>query len=119
MYNVYSKFDIEKHKKTYFYYLEVIVFPDGHVEYSVPSHQEKLISVCCSKLNISRDDLIKMCPREYYCDFLTWLCNQSECIALWYNSFWIGNNQKATRAQMETIEKLKAEKVYEGDIPEC
>ena len=39
MYDLNSKFDIEQHKKKYINYLEVIIFPDGHIEYAVPSHQ--------------------------------------------------------------------------------
>ena len=34
MYDLYSKFDIEQHKKHYINYLEVILFPDGHIEYA-------------------------------------------------------------------------------------
>lgn len=40
-YSVYSSFDLQKHKQTYTNYLEVIITPDGTVEYAVPSHSEK------------------------------------------------------------------------------
>lgn len=50
-YNVYSKFDIQSHKKTYINYLEVLILEDGAVEYAVPSHQEKVLEIACKKLN--------------------------------------------------------------------
>lgn len=40
-----SKFDVDEHIKNYPFYTEVIIFPDGHVEYAIPSHQEKLCQV--------------------------------------------------------------------------
>lgn len=40
-----APFDIETHKKTFIDYLEVIIRPDGTVEYAVPSHMYKLMSV--------------------------------------------------------------------------
>ena len=45
MYDLHSPFDLQKHMETYINYLEVVIFPDGHIEYAVPSHQEKLIRV--------------------------------------------------------------------------
>jgi len=114
MYGVYSKFDLEMHKKTYVNYLEVIVFPDGHVEYAVPSHQEFLINVCCKKYNISRDQLNKLCPKEYYCDFTQWLCNESGCVSLWNN--YLIRPEYITDEQRNTLKLLKKEKLYVGDL---
>lgn len=37
-YNLYSQFDVSKHKQTYTNYLEVIIDSDGNVMYAVPSH---------------------------------------------------------------------------------
>lgn len=42
-YDVYSKFDLEKHKKTFINYFETIINPDGTIEYAVPSHSEIVI----------------------------------------------------------------------------
>lgn len=42
-YNLYCKFDIQKHKETYKNYLEVIIDEEGSIHYAVPSHQEFLI----------------------------------------------------------------------------
>ena len=43
-YDLYSKFDLEKHVRKYIHYTEVIIRPNGTVEYAVPSHQEKTYS---------------------------------------------------------------------------
>lgn len=39
-YDVYSKFDLEKHKQRFENYFEVIIEEDGMIHYAVPSHQE-------------------------------------------------------------------------------
>ena len=114
MYNLYSEFDLIQHKKHYLNYLEVIIFPDGHVEYAIPSHQEKLIKVCCNKLNVSRDELNDMCPPEYYCDFIVWLCHVSECVSVWNNFIVKSDKNDLTIEQLETLRKLKHEHLYTG-----
>ena len=62
---LHSAFDIETHKKTFVNYLEVVITPDGTIEYAVPSHQEKLIRIATEKLSVSRQELYDMCPIEY------------------------------------------------------
>lgn len=116
MYNLESAFDIEQHKKHYVNYLEVIIFPDGHVEYAVPSHQEKLIAICREKLHISRDELNNKCPTEYYGDFLVWLCNISECVSVWDNFIQRSDCIPLTNAQYKTLKLLKDNKLYFGEI---
>ena len=103
-------FDIETHKMTFINYLEVVISEDGTVMYAVPSHQEKLISLACQKLNVTREELNELCPKEYYFDFMTWLCKISGCVALW-NSYKYG---EANEKQLETIRQLAKEKLYHG-----
>ena len=107
-----SPFDIEVHKETFFNYLEVIIKENGVVEYAVPSHQEKLISIACKKEGISRDELGKRCPVEFYFDFMTWLCQMSGCVALWNDRM----EGKANEKQQETIRGLINEGLYRGNI---
>lgn len=105
-------FDIERHKQTFINYLEVIILNDGTIEYATPSHQEKLISIACSKLSVSRDRLNDLCPKEYYFSFMNWLCMVSECIAVW-NTCAIGElNEK----QKEALKRLKKEGLYNGQL---
>lgn len=114
MYDFNSKFDIEKHKKTYINYLEVVIFPDGTIEYAVPSHQEKLIAVCCKMFDVDRDGLGQMCPKEYYFDFMTWLCKVSHCVSVWNK--YVVKPDIMTKEQKEALLKLKLEGLYTGEL---
>lgn len=106
-YDLHSEFDIEKHKQTFINYLEVVIFPDGHIEYAVPSHQEKLIEVCQNILDISRDELAKRCPPEYYFDFIVWLCNVSHCVSVWDTYIVCSDTVPLTDKQRRTIQQLQ------------
>ena len=113
-YNVYSKFDLEKHKATYIDYLEVVVYPDGTVEYAVPSHQEKMIEAACQKLMVSRDELKDMCPIEYYFDYLKWLSMVSGCMIVWTTQCFCA---EPTKAQIAAIRRMRMAGVYRGPVP--
>ena len=106
MYDLYSPFDIEQHKQNFVDYLEVVVFPDGHIEYAVPSHQEKLIAVCMKELGLTRDELNKRCPKEYYCDFMTWLCNVSHCVSVWNEYIVTSDTVPLTIEQRKALQEL-------------
>lgn len=114
VYDLYSDFDIEMHRKTFVAYLEVIINDDGKVMYAVPSHQEKLIALSCEKLGVTRAELNSMCPREYYFDFMRWLCKISGAMAVWNGKceFW-----EPTVKQIGMLRKLKMAGLYEGSIP--
>lgn len=116
MYNLESKFDIEQHKKYFKHYFEAILFPDGHVEYAVPSHQEKLIGICQEKLYKTRQEIADMCPEEYYGDFIVWLCNISGCVSLWDNFMMKSDCEPLTNAQYNTLVELKNAEIFFGDF---
>lgn len=106
-----SPFDIETHKKTFINYLEVVISPDGVIEYGVPSHVGKLENILMEQLNISREELNNLCPREYWCDYNTWLCMKTDYIMVWGlpNSMIVGTpNQK----QQEALNLLKREELF-------
>lgn len=105
-------FDIEIHKKAFTNYLEVIIHSDGSIHYAVPSHQEYLIRYIVKDQHITRDDLYDRVPREYYCDMLTYLCQESKCIAVWNGSY-IGDPNKA---QLLTLRSLKINGLYKGSL---
>ena len=113
-YDVYCDFDLEKHKDTYVNYLEVMIDKDGKILYAVPSHQEKAIAMACEAKGINRAELEKMCPKEYYFDFLTWLLMQSGAMAVW-NTYYQCYN--VTRAQYASLRRLKLAGVYKGTLP--
>jgi len=113
-YGVYCKFDMNKHKQTFVHYLEVVIDENGKIMYAVPSHQEKIISLACEKLNVTREELNEMCPEEYYFDFMEWLSIVSGACAVWEN-FVMGN--KFTNEQVNALKNLKSEGLYLGKIP--
>lgn len=112
-YSVYSDFDIERHKKTFINYLEVVIDENGKIMYVVPSHQEKLIKLACEKLKVTREELNAMCPEEYYCDFVTWIYKVSGACAVWntYIEFY-----RLTERQITALKALKDNRLYKGNI---
>ena len=117
-YSVYSPFDIKKHKETYINYLEVLILEDGTIEYAVPSHQEKALEIACKKLNKTKKEIEDMCPREYYCDYLTWLLGITGSISVWGTSdeYFIVY-KTINKKQIATLKKLKKHGLYKGSIP--
>lgn len=113
-YSVYSDFDIEKYKQTYVNYLEVVIDENGKVMYAVPSHQEKVIAMACEKLGVSRKELSDMCPKEYYFDYMTWLCMKSKAVAVWNDGCVAPEPNKK---QVAVLRKLKLNGLYKGAIP--
>ena len=109
-YDLYSPFDVEKHKQKYINYLEVIIRPDGVVEYAVPSHIQKLESLLCDKLHLSLSEMRKLCPPEMYCDYNTWLCNETGCILMW--DYTCIGPEVVTPEQIATIKLLEDNDLY-------
>lgn len=111
---LHSAFDVATHKKVFVHYLEVIIDEDGTIIYGVPSHQEVLIRLACRKLGVDREALNKLCPKEYYFDFMEWLSLVSGAIAVWeYRTM----GHKYNESQIEALSMLKREGLYLGDIP--
>ena len=117
-YSVYSKFDIQKHKETYINYLEVLILEDGTVEYAVPSHQAKALELACRKLNKTKQEIVDMCPRAYYWDYLTWILGMAGAVSVWANC---GENfiryKTINKKQIATLKRLKLHGLYKGSIP--
>lgn len=113
-YTVYSDFDIDQHMKTFIHYLEVVIDENGKIMYAVPSHQEKLISLACEKLNVAREELNAMCLQEYYFDFMYWLCKMSGACAVWEKFI---QYDKLTEQQIRALRMLKDNGLYLGEIP--
>lgn len=106
-------FDIDTHKRTFINYLEVVILPDGTVVYAVPSHQEKLISLCCEKGHMTREELYAIIPEEFYLDMFKWLTAYCGSIAVW-NTFYAG---LANDAQVKTLRELASSGLYSGFVP--
>lgn len=112
MYDVYSEFDLEQHKKKFVHYLEVMIDRDGKVHYAVPSHQEWAIKESCKKLGMTRDELCDATPKEFYFDWMKWLLRQCDAVAVW-EDFYMG---EPNRKQMATLRELKMGGVFRGSI---
>ena len=113
-YDVYSKFDMEKHKKKFIHYLEVMISPNGEVNYAVPSHQEYAIKVACDVYGITRQELSDMTPREYYGDWMNWLLKQSGYMAVWEDGYIC---PEPSKRQIAKLKSLKLNGLYRGPIP--
>lgn len=115
-YNLHCKFDVNMHRLKYPYYTEVVILPDGDIQYAVPSHQEKLISICMDVLGVTRSELNDMCPKEYYADFGQWLCNISNTVSVWYK-FTMIPTAGVTIEQQKALQMLKDNHCYVGEVP--
>ena len=113
-YDVYSEFDIEKHKKHFVPYLEVMIDEDGKVHYAVPSHQEWAIAKSCEKLGVTRKELSDMTPPEFYIDWLNWLLAQCKGVAVWEDFFMA---PEVNKRQYAALRRLKFGGVYKGNLP--
>lgn len=111
-YDLYSEFDIQKHKQTFVNYLEVIIEKDGHVVYAVPSHQEKAIALACKEKGWTRKQLDDACPPEFYFDFLVWVLSLTGSVSVWDRCVMGSPNE----AQKAVLKKLRNEGLYKGEI---
>lgn len=111
-YDLYSEFDIQKHKETFVNYLEVLIEKNGHVMYAVPSHQELAIKLACKEKGWTRKELEDACPKEYYFDFLTWLLSLTGAVSVW-NDFYVGSPNDA---QKQKLHELKYAGIYKGKV---
>ena len=112
MYDLTYEFDIQEHKRTYINYLEVLIEPNGHVLYAVPSHQELAIRMACKAKGWTRKQLYDACPPENYFDVLPWVLSFTGCISVW-NDFYVG---EPTDEQIAKLQELKREGLYKGVI---
>lgn len=96
-YDLYSPFDIEKHKQTFINYLEVVILSNGEIQYAVPSHMEKMIVI----IGEPREKLIEKMPIT--ASPLEWLIEKSNCISVW-SGFYKGNPK--TEQQKTTLKQL-------------
>lgn len=114
-YSIYSKFDIDSHKKTYVNYLEVIIDSDGQIMYAIPSHTRKAEELARQALNLKTiQDVKALCPKDRYADYMEWLLEQCNCIAVWNTMCSYTNiNTK----QYMTLRSLKLNGLYKGELP--
>lgn len=77
-YDMYSDFDLGQHKASeYRYDTEVVILPNGKIEYAMPSHTEKLISLT----GLHRDVIYDLMPVT--ASPIHWLVDFTGCISVW------------------------------------
>lgn len=112
-YNLYCRFDIDKHKKTFINYLEVVILEDGTIAYAVPSHQEKAIRIACEKLQCDRDYFIDVISKDHLIDWYEWLIDTAGVIMVWDRQV---HYHTVTQAQIDSLNNLKNAGLYFGPI---
>lgn len=108
-------FNIETHKRLFVSYLEVIIKPDGTVEYAVPSHYNKLISIYGESHNMTFDEAY-----DYFYNLhkvgifvdVDYLVRETKCVSIWFN----GRIGEPNDAQTKTLKELKSAGIYNGRI---
>lgn len=105
-------FDIKKHKEEYTNYLEVIIYPDGKIEYAFPSHTIKIMNICSEMEGKTFDELNNEVPQEYYADMMSYWCMKTGCISVWYHGF-LG---EPNLIQLRKLKWLRLNGVYGGPI---
>ena len=110
MYDMHSKFDINLHQKHFVNYLEVVILPNGDIEYAVPSHQQFLIKYGAQIHNLSIEEFENLCPVEYYCNYLYWLSIQTHCVIVWSQGYFgidITDKQRKVLDQFVDLKLMK------------
>ena len=106
---LHKPFNVDVHKKTFINYLEVIIKPDGTIEYAVPSHMMKLTEIYGKSSTEMFDDYYMT---DMMIDPVTWICRQTGCISVWND----GYTGTANAAQKRALLMLKNNGVYGGRI---
>lgn len=99
---------IAHHTKTHINYCECIIFPNGDVQYGVPSHQEALIKAT----GIEREKLFSM--MNEYDDVLKVLLNLTGCVSVWYSRQIYA--KELTPEQNSTLTKLSEFRCIMKDV---
>lgn len=113
---LHSPFDIETHRRTFISYLEVVISPEGVVEYAVPSHTEKLINLYAAKRGIdnlsARKEIIDKTIAAGEFDSMRMMTALTGYISVWFNHYVAGD--PPTKAQLNKLHDLFKEGVYIG-----
>ena len=109
-------FSIKRHKSMpYSVALEVVIAPDGKIEYAMHSHQEYLIAKAMEKNGWTRQELMDACPPENNFCFLDWLVDESGgYLPVWER--WTVDATLTTK-QRAALRRLKLAGLYKGYIP--
>ena len=100
---LHSPFDVETHKKSFIEYLEVIILPDGSIEYAVPSHVMWLMEYTKRIENINDEQLREIFMTDQSgLTTIEWLINRTKCLSVHTHFYYGEPNEK----QQKTIDML-------------
>lgn len=114
---LHEPFDIKTHKLTFINYLEVVISPDGTVEYAVPSHLESLLKIFMEQENISDREEAAMIIEERDINMdgpLIALTKQTGYISVWSEAYTCGASP--TKKQLSVLRELKMNGLYHGTL---
>ena len=89
-------------------YCEAVIYPDGDVEYCIPSHQEKLIEISGK----SKEELMKEIPN--IASIYEWLADKYNIAVLWYDYIVLPRNY--SEQQIKSIQKLMKASILRNNI---
>lgn len=108
-YNLYSSFDIDKHKATFINYLEVIITNDGVIHYAVPSHQQYVSNIVKKEHTLTDKEFCAVMPMSSFHEFLL---AYSGAVMVWSHGYaGIPNKKQLLQLQLLHDEGLLSESV--------
>lgn len=110
-------FDIETHKQTFVSYLEVVISPEGVVEYATPSHTDKLIEILAKQKGIkdfyeAKKYVWQTCINNDICSSIDFLTGVTGYISVWFGHY--VSADPPTKQQLAKLQELFKEGVYIG-----
>lgn len=100
---LYKPFNLQNHKDNFSYYCEVVIHPNGKIEYAVPSHERKLLKVYAKQNHLTEDQAFDKAV-EWGADYIDRLMHETGCVFIWYGSLYNGTN--LTKKQVKAINNL-------------
>lgn len=110
---LHGTFDAELHKRTFIDYLEVVISPEGVVEYAIPSHSEKLLQIYMQKYSIDRETALYNLSLSGI-GYIESLSEATGYISVWNEAYITGC--KPTQQQLNKLKTLKIQGLYRGRI---
>lgn len=97
-------FNIELHSKSFKGWCELVIWPDGKIEYAVPSHIEKLINGYCEKTGLNHEVIREMLRVSQDSPYYRRLLEATGMLFVWYDSVYSAT--KLTSAQHKSLTSL-------------
>lgn len=104
---LHSPFNVKTHKETFINYLEVIINPNGIIEYAVPSHIEKVNEKYMEKYKCTREEIYEKFM------FSIDVATEMKIILVWNDRIECDFNP--TQEQLASLLMLKKEGLYYGE----